>query len=106
MKRLFFIFIFILCLFISCGKYNTGNPISTQNYESSDLTNYKLTFLFEFEGIKFYKFYDQRRWRYFSIGNNGQYLNQIQTETYYDPALKIWETRNWNDGIINMEVKK
>ena len=91
--KILFILLIILLTFLCCKE--TGSKISLQNYEQSDSNDYKLTFLFEYEGIKIFRFVDTGRYRYFSIGK-GSYLNQIQSE--YNSATKT--TEYWNDNVF------
>lgn len=58
--------------------------------------DFEVTFLFEYEGLKIYRFYDDGHSRYFSIGN-GKFLSQRQTKTTSNG--KSTTTTEWGDGV-------
>lgn len=61
MKRL--ILVFLTLLFISCAKEGTYVP--SENAKA----DFNIEFLFECDGVKIYRFYDEGRARYFATGN-------------------------------------
>lgn len=87
-----FVFIFIIAvLFSSCAKKGelVGGVFSPAKED------FKVTFLFEHDGIQIYRFYDAGEYRYFSIGN-GSFQPQIQKRTV--STGKSTTTQTWSDG--------
>ncbi len=78
-----------------CGA--DGIPVNNANVPSQE--NFDITFLFEIEGVKIYRFDDAGHYRYFSIGN-GKYLNQ----TIKNSNGKI--SYAYDDGVIPQDGGK
>ena len=59
---------FLPLLFLIIGACKTNMPISTVVPDNN--TTFQVDYLFELDGCKIYRFYDQGRWVYFSKCDN------------------------------------
>lgn len=88
MKNIFIVVILAAMIVTSCAK----SGIVIRNGDVSTGEDFQITYLFEAEGIRVYRFYDAGYYRYFSIGS-GKFQGQVQTQ-------QSGKTRtSWNDGI-------
>jgi hypothetical protein len=89
MKR--FIFLVLLCLFFTgCAKEGSLVDVKQPGKDS-----FEVTFLFEKDGVKIYRFSDAGYYRYFSTGN-GSF--QPQTQSQITSTGKTTTIEHWEDG--------
>lgn len=87
MKRTGVLILLIIIFVVSCAR--AGIPID--NAFSPAGTDFSIRFLFEVDGVRVYRFFDDGHFRYFSIGN-GSY----QPQTIIQSTGKT--TYAWSDG--------
>ena len=89
----------ILLMSMTCST-KPGVPIN--NIESPTGADFQVQFLFEYEGVQLYRFYDSGKYRYFTIGN-GSFQPQIQSTTYTTRTGKTTttHTESWSDGATS-----
>ena len=96
-----------LLVFNSCSGSDSKEYVLVDNVDEYNkqvaLEKYKVTFLFEVEGVKLYRFIDDGGIRYFSIGNGAVF----STESQFNPSTKTQKEVDTNviqpavGGIIN-----
>jgi hypothetical protein len=75
MKKI--LFFAVMCFVFGCDA-NEGVPVDVN--KGSTKADFRVEFLFEFEDIKIFRFYDEGYYRYFSIGNG----KTSTTYSHYD----------------------
>lgn len=92
-------------LFVSgCDFLETKKPEPIEGMQRETQLDYSVEFLFETDGVKIYKFYDEGKYRYFAT-KGGTTLNQTQTKTRtYRNGKTVNTTRtHYDSGVIDAD---
>jgi hypothetical protein len=73
MKKIFVLLVLVALVLSSCAKAG----VSVQGVAVPSGADFEMSFLFEVDGCKVYRFRDAGHWRYFSTGN-GRFQGQMQ----------------------------
>jgi hypothetical protein len=91
MRKIVVAFSILATLLVFNGCSDSKEYILVDNVDEYNkqiaLEKYNVTFLFEVEGVKLYRFIDCGNTRYFSIGNSAVF----STESQYNPFTKTSE---------------
>ena len=82
--------VFIFMVIILSGCYGPGRLTDVQGADGK--ADYQVTFLFEKDGLRIYRFIDGGTGRYFAVGN-GKMLPQIQHTSNGKSSS------TWSDGV-------
>lgn len=86
-----FRFVFLLLILSSCAK----DPISTKETNNE---NFEVSFLFEYDGIKVYRFYDDGRYHWFT--SKGETICTQKTYTTSQSGKTIYtRIHYWDENI-------
>lgn len=93
MKKILSISLLVSTMLIFTGCYKTGDPVyqlenqycNQNDYERlmfDRLNEFEVTFLFEFDNTKVYRFFDGGEYRYFAVNQSRKTSSMVEDNVY------------------------